>query len=80
MNYDDKVFSKIDLIQKGGKRGVKGDESCVPLSMKKAYSSRIPISREKYEDLVWMCERSIISPENQEYFQNLPHEDDEDDE
>ena len=73
MNYDDPEFSKIDLIQKGGKRGVKRDDSSIPSVMKKAYSNRIPISKEKYEDLIWMCEHTIIDQEHHDFFRNLPH-------
>ena len=74
MNYNDKNFSKIDLVQKGGKRKITSEpEIILETSMKKAYSSRLPISNEKYKDLIWMCDNGIILQEDREYYEGLPH-------
>ena len=71
MKYYQMEFSEIDLIQVGGKRGVKRDASRIT-PMKRAYGNRLLIAAAKYDDLMEMCREPIIPPEYQDYYKNLP--------
>ena len=72
MRYNDLEYQTIDMVQTGGKRYTKRDPTKIPNQMKKAYTSRLPISREKYDDLMSMCDGLIIPKEHQQFYRDLP--------
>ena len=64
----DADFSEIDMLQLGGcKRKKRKSAKDIPSEMKAAYKKPHPISVEKYNDLMWMCQNGII-PKRQHYF------------
>ena len=74
MKYNDQDLSFINLLQKGGKRKIyHKNMDTVPKQLKQAYKSRIPISTDKYEDLMWMCTKLVIE-EPHDFYNNLPHQ------
>ena len=52
MRYNDKDYSSIDMLQKGGKRKIIRDESVIPHKIKQAYTKCISISEVERKKLL----------------------------
>ena len=45
----------------------------IPKKLKQAYKEKIPVSSEKYDDFVKMCNKRLIPSRHHDYFLDLPH-------
>ena len=72
MNYNDTDYKSINLVQKGIKRKLTSDSSNIPCKLRKAYHTMLPISQEKYNDLMWMCDHQMIEQRQHNYFESIP--------
>ena len=62
----DKEFFKLNISAKRGR------PSTYEFSIKQAYTSHIPMSSAKYNDLQKLCTKSAIPKQHHEYFKSLP--------
>ncbi|CAG9816238.1 unnamed protein product [Phaedon cochleariae] len=66
-NYSDEQFSTINLLKKGRKAISYPEE----YELKILRSKHLPISKEKYNDLIFFCNKNAIPKEYHNFFMNL---------
>ena len=71
-DYNQPEFQQMNLLQRGGKKKKVLDKNSISANLKALYSSKLPISTDKYNDLMKQCEL-CISPDDchEEYNQLL---------
>ena len=64
-------FQQMNLLQRGGKRKKVIDKNSINTNLKALYSSRLPISTGKYNDLMKQCELCIFPDDYHEEYNQL---------
>ncbi|KAJ8949696.1 hypothetical protein NQ314_008159 [Rhamnusium bicolor] len=69
--YSEEHYKKINLLQKGRKR----IEATVinAMVLKQLYTKSLPITKKKYEHLMFLCKKGAITPQYHCFFEDLPH-------
>ena len=70
--YNQPEFQQINLLQRGDKRKTVLDKNSIITNLKSLYSSKLPISTDKYNDLMKLCELCIIPDDYHEDYKQLP--------
>lgn len=68
-NFSENVFSKINLEQKG-RRNRSFSEN---YKLRILRCTPIPVTKEKYDNLVFFCDKKSIPSEYHDFYRNLPH-------
>lgn len=70
-DYEEVEYKRLNLLQKGRKSITYNNN----YTLKQLYLSGIPISRKKYEHLIFLCNKLVITEPYHNFFKSLPYSD-----
>lgn len=65
----DGTFKKINLLEKGRK---KVNIQVCDVHLKCLYDKKIPLQKKKYDHLIYLCEKGVITTPYHDFFKALP--------
>lgn len=65
----DEAFRKVNLLEKGRKRN---NFIVEDVQLKCLYNKKIPLTKKKYDHLMYLCEKGVITSQYHDFFKALP--------